>query len=151
MRVPLADMSSDSQLSGTDPWRRRYKPRKVGSMGSAGQQGQPPGGDVTRRREARLTEVAVAGHKGKVAETENEPRVYSRMRLRKTSEGKERDEMAVCWEGRKEGRGKTRCGGGDGSEEAMAHQRMKSVKKKGMNTNQQRKHKWGNVGRKISD
>lgn len=105
MRVPLADMSSDSQLSGTDPWRRRrYKPRKVGSMGSAGQRGQPSGGDVTRRREARLTEVAVAGHEGKVAETENEPRVYSRMRLRKTSEGKERDEMAVCWEGRMQGR-----------------------------------------------
>lgn len=48
--------------------------------------------------------MAVAGHEGKVAETENEPRVYSRMRLRKTSEGKERDEMAVCWEGRMEGR-----------------------------------------------
>lgn len=29
-----------------------------------------------------------------------------------------------------EGGGETRCGGGDGSEEVMEHQRMKSVKHK---------------------
>lgn len=46
-----------------------------------------------------------------------------------------------------EGRGKTWCGGGDGSEEAAEHQRVKSAKHKAA----RRKHKGGKVGGKISD